>query len=189
MLNLDRNNLPLLSAEILKKQRTLLLIIAFLLLVGGILCLVTPFASGATLSITIGILLILSGIALIIGMIANRAQNTWPMIGGILLGLAYLIIGYVFITSPMAGILVLAVYLAVLFTLGGIARLVAGYTRRGLPSNWLLFVIGVLDLIIAWMLVGSGPIASVTLVTTIVGIEMLISSFGLFQAANLFKRS
>ncbi|NIG87781.1 DUF308 domain-containing protein [Serratia symbiotica] len=142
MLNLERNNLPLLSAEILKKQRTLLLIIAFLLLVGGIL-----------------------------------------------LGLAYLIIGYVFITSPMPGILVLAVYLAVLFTLGGIARLVAGYSRRGLPSNWLLFVIGVLDLIIAWMLVGSGPIASVTLVTTIVGIEMLISSFGLFQAANLFKRS
>lgn len=73
-----------------------------------------------------------------------------------------------------------------IFTLGGITRLVAGYTRRGLPSNWLLFVIGVLDLIIAWMLVGSGPIASVTLVTTIVVIGMLISSFGLFQAANTY---
>ena len=44
------------------------------------------------------------------------------MIGGILLGVAYLIIGYVFITSPLAGILALAVYLAVLFALGGIAR-------------------------------------------------------------------
>jgi len=111
------------------------------------------------------------------------------MIGGIILGLAYLIISYVFITSPMAGILVLAAYLAVLFALGGIARLVAGYTGRGLPSNWLLFVIGVLDLLIAWMLVSSGPIASVTLVPTIIGIEMLISFFGLFQTANLFKRS
>lgn len=40
MLNLDRNNLPLLSEELLKKQRTTLLIIAFLLLAGGILCLV-----------------------------------------------------------------------------------------------------------------------------------------------------
>lgn len=38
MLNLDRNNLPLLSEELLKKQRTTLLIIAFLLLAGGILC-------------------------------------------------------------------------------------------------------------------------------------------------------
>ncbi|AOF00792.1 hypothetical protein SME46J_33380 [Serratia marcescens] len=189
MLNLDRNNLPLLSEDLLKKQRTTLLIIAFLLLAGGILCLVNPFASGAALSIVVGILLLLSGAGLIIAMIANRAQNTWPMIGGILLGVAYLIIGYVFITSPLAGILALAVYLAVLFALGGIARLAAGYMRRGLPGNWLQYVIGVLDLIIAWMLIGSGPAASVTLVTAIVGIEMLVSSFALFQAANLFKKS
>lgn len=44
-------------------------------------------------------------------------------------------------------------------------------------------------MIIAWMLIGSGPAASVTLVTAIVGIEMLVSSFALFQAANLFKRA
>lgn len=57
MLSFDHKNLPLLSEERLKKQRTALLIIAFLLLVGGIL-----------------------------------------------LGVAYLIIGYLFITSPLAGI-------------------------------------------------------------------------------------
>jgi uncharacterized membrane protein HdeD (DUF308 family) len=86
-------------------------------------------------------------------------------------------------------VLALAVYLAVLFAFGGIARLIAGYVRRGQPGNWLQFVIGVLDLIIAWMLVGSGPEASITLVTAIVGIEMLVSSFALFQAASLFKRA
>ncbi len=32
---------------------------------------------------------------------------------------------------------------------GGIARLVAGYVHRGLPGNWLQFVIGILDLVIA----------------------------------------
>lgn len=189
MLNLDRNNLPLLSKDLLKKQRTTLLIIAYLLLTGGILCLVNPLASGAALSIVVAVLLLLSGAGLIIAMIANRAQNTWPMIGGILLGVAYLIIGYVFITRPLAGILALTIYLAVLFALGGIARLAAGYMRRGLPGNWLQFVIGVLDLIIAWMLICSGPAASVTLVTAIVGIEMLVSSVALFQAANLFKRA
>lgn len=43
MLNFDHKNLPLLSEERLKKQRTALLIIAFLLLVGGILCLINPW--------------------------------------------------------------------------------------------------------------------------------------------------
>ena len=110
------------------------------------------------------------------------------MIGGILLGVAYLIIGYVFITSPLAGILALAVYLAVLFALGGIARggglhapraagqLAAVRYRRARFDH-------------RRMLIGSGPAASVTLVTAIVGIEMLFSSFALFRAANLFKRA
>jgi uncharacterized membrane protein HdeD (DUF308 family) len=104
MLSVDYKNLPLLSEERLKKQRTALLIIAFLLLVGGILRLIIPQASGTVLSILVGVLLLLSGTTLVAGMIANRAQNAWPLIGGILLGEAYLIIGYRFITSPLAGI-------------------------------------------------------------------------------------
>lgn len=142
MLNLDRNNLPLLSEELLKKQRTTLLIIAFLLLAGGIVCLVNPFASGAALSIVVGVLLLLSGAGLIIAMIANRAQNTWPMIGGILLGVAYLIIGYVFITSPLAGILALAVYLAVLFALGGVGHAGDGDRRHRDAGQFLCAVPG-----------------------------------------------
>jgi hypothetical protein len=97
-----------------------------------------------------GIFLLLSGFGLIFGMIANRVQNTWPMIGGILLGVAYLIIGYVFITTPAVGIFAMAVYLAVLFALGGIVRLIAGYKLRDVSGSWLQYVIGILDLIIAW---------------------------------------
>lgn len=96
------------------------------------------------------------------------------MIGGILLNLAYLIVSYLFITNPMASILMLALYLAILFALGSIAHLLADYTRRRLLTNWLIFIISVLDLIMAWMLIGSGPIASVNLVLIIVSIEMLI---------------
>ncbi|VFS89120.1 acid-resistance membrane protein [Raoultella planticola] len=103
MLNFDRRTPQLLSEEILKKQRGVLLVVAFLLLVGGLMCLINPFATGTVLSIFVGVLLMLSGAGLIVGMFANRAQNTWPTIGGILLGIAYLLFGYVFITSPLAG--------------------------------------------------------------------------------------
>lgn len=71
MLSVDYKNLPLLSEERLKKQRTALLIIAFLLLVGGILRLIIPLASGTVLSILVGVLLLLSGTTLVAGMIAN----------------------------------------------------------------------------------------------------------------------
>lgn len=187
MLHIDRNQLLPIQENFLKKQRIPLTITATLLLLGGIFCLMTPFASGVALSVVIGAFLLLSGLALIIEMFIHRAQNAWPMIGGVLLGLAYLILGYVFINNPTVGILALAVYIAVLFALGGVARLIVSFNWRGRGGRWLQGIIGVLDLIIAAMLIGASPEVTVTLVTAIVGIEMLISAFSLFQVASLLK--
>jgi len=188
MLNIDRKSLLGLDGNFLKKQRTLLLVISFLLLLGGIFCLINPFASGAALSAIVGTMFMLSGIGLIIGMIANRTRNFWPMVAGILMGVAYIIMGYVFITNPMVGIFTMSVILATLFALGGIIRLSAGYKLRGVSGGWLQIIIGILDLAIAAMFITAGPAMSVTLVTTIVGIEMLFSSFSCFQIAGMFKR-
>lgn len=86
MLNIDRKQLLSLNEDVVKKQRVLLLITGCLLLAGGIFCLVNPFASGVALSTLAGVMFLLSGVGLIIGMIANRSHNFGPMLGGILLG-------------------------------------------------------------------------------------------------------
>lgn len=187
MLNIDRNQLLSLNKDFVKKQRVLLLIIGFLLLAGGIFCLVNPFASGIFLSTFVGVLLLFSGVGMIVGMIANRRENFGPMVGGILLGIAYLIMGYVFIRSPEAGIMAMSAILAFLFALGGIIRLSTGFRLRGRSTGWLQIIIGVLDIVIAAILLTSGPEMSFMLVTVVVGIEMLFSSFALFQLAALFR--
>lgn len=187
MLNIDSKKLLNLDPNFIKKQRTLMLVVSFLLLLGGIFCLINPFASGAALSTLVGFLFILSGIALISGMVVNRRQNMLPMLGGILLGLAYFILGYVFITDPAVGIVTMSMMLAVLFAIGGILRLSAGFKMGGKNGSWLQIIVGALDLVIAVMLFTATPEMSFTLVTVVVGIELLFSSFALFQIASLFR--
>lgn len=187
MLNIDRKKLLNLDPDFIKKQRTLMLIVAFLLLLGGIFCLINPFASGAMLSTLVGFLFILSGVALISGMVINRRQNFLPMLGSILLGIAYFILGYVFITDPVVGIVTMSMMLAVLFALGGILRLSVGFKLGGKNGSWLQIVIGALDILIAIMLITANPEMSFTLVTVVVGIELLFSSFAIFQIASLFR--
>ncbi|CNK47600.1 HdeD family acid-resistance protein [Yersinia alsatica] len=189
MLNIDRKYLISLDKGTLKKQRLIMQVIAILLLLGGIFCLINPLASGAALSMIIGILLLLSGIAVVIGMISNRSHNLWPMVTGILLGVAYIVMGYVFITNPTVGMISLAIVLGVLFAFGGVMRLITGFRMWGLPGAWLQILLGVLDLIITYLLVSAGPLMSITMVTTLVGIEMLFSSFGCFMVASLYKRN
>ncbi|ARD40096.1 HdeD family acid-resistance protein [Edwardsiella ictaluri] len=188
MIYFDRNRLLQLNPRFLKQQRVSLLILSLLLLLGGLFCLFRPLTSGDALSAMVGILLLLSGIGLIIGMIANRANNFWPMIGGILMGAAYLVMGFIFIRNPEVGLFTVAVLVATLFALGGIARLMAGVKLKGAHGGWLQIIIGLLDLLIAWMLISAGPQGSILLVTMIVGIEMLFSSFSLFQVAQLLKQ-
>ncbi|CND22084.1 acid-resistance membrane protein [Yersinia frederiksenii] len=189
MLNIDRKYLISLDKGTLKKQRLIMQVIAILLLLGGIFCLINPLASGAALSMIIGILLLLSGIAMVIGMISNRSHNLWSMVTGILLGVAYIVMGYVFITNPTVGMISLAIVLGVLFAFGGVMRLITGFRMWGLPGAWLQILLGVLDLIITYLLVSAGPLMSITMVTTLVGIEMLFSSFGCFMVASLYKRN
>lgn len=189
MLNIDQKYLTNLDESALKKQRIFMRIVAVLLLLGGIFCLINPLASGAALSMVIGILLLLSGIAMIVSMIANRSDNFWPMVAGILLGVAYIVMGYVFITNPAIGMISLAVVLAVLFAFGGVLRLINGFKDLKRPGAWLQILLGVLDLVITYLLVSAGPLMSITMVTTLVGIEMLFSSFSCFMVASLFKRS
>lgn len=187
MLNIDRKKLLDLNADFMKKQRTLLIIIAFLLLLGGIFCLFNPFASGVALSAFVGVLFILSGIGLIIGMFVNRQHNFWPMVGGILMGIAYIIMGYVFVKDPVAGIMTMSFILAVLFAFGGVIRISAGFRLRGESNGWLQIIVGILDLFIAAILLTSGPQMSFMLVTVVVGLEMLFSSFALFQVSSIFR--
>ncbi|MBW7982770.1 HdeD family acid-resistance protein [Enterobacillus tribolii] len=187
MLNIDRSRLSRLDPGLLRKQRTTLLVLSLLLLLGGIFCLINPLASGAVLSIVVGILFLLSGITLIASMISNRSGNLWPMIAGILMGIAYLVMGYVFVTNPAAGILTLAFFLGVLFLLGGVIRLITGFKLRGVSGSWVQILIGVLDLIIAYLLLSAGPLTSMTMLITFVGIELLFSSFSCFMLAGLFK--
>ena len=189
MLNIDRKYLMSLDESTLKKQRIIMRVIAILLLLGGIFCLINPLASSVVLSKIIGVLLLLSGIAMIVGMVTNRSHNLWPMVTGILLGIAYIVMGHVFITNPAIGMISLAVVLAVLFAFGGVMRLITGFRTWGMPGAWLQILLGVLDLIITYLLVSAGPLMSITMVTTLVGIEMLFSSFSYFMVAGLYKQN
>ncbi len=159
-----------------------------LLFIVGLLCISFPFVSGDILSTVVGALLICSGIALIVGLFSNRSHNFWPVLSGFLVAVAYLLIGYFFIRAPELGILPLRHLLPVCSVWRGYSpdELVSSAFNEG---SWLQLVIGVLDIVIARIFLGATPMVSVTLVSTLVGIELIFSAASLFSFASLFVKS
>ena len=189
MLDFNRQNLTHMTADALKKQRGYLWIIAILLLAGGVACLMNPLISGVTLSYIIGGLLLINGISMLFVTLSSRLYSGGSKLFSVLVAVAYLLLGYVFLTEPLTGMLSLAILLAILFIAGGILRLGSGLRQMSQARGWLNIIIGLLDLFIAYLLVGNGPIVSVTLIATLVGIELLFSSFGLIAAASGLKKN
>ena len=104
-----------------------------------------------------------------------------------MIGLIYIIVGYSFIKDPLQSLIALAILVAALFIVGGVIRLYVGFQQIKSPSGWLQILIGLLDFFIAFLLVGNGPLTSITLLTTLIGIEMVFSSFSLFALLSVFK--
>lgn len=189
MLYIDKATILKFDLEMLKKHRRAIQFIAVLLFIVGLLCISFPFVSGDILSTVVGVLLICSGIALIVGLFSNRSHNFWPVLSGFLVAIAYLLIGYFFIRAPELGIFAIAAFIAGLFCVAGGIRLMSWYRQRSMKGSWLQLVIGVLDIVIAWIFLGATPMVSVTLVSTLVGIELIFSAASLFSFASLFVKN
>ena len=189
MLNIDRDKLAKLASGEFKKQRNFLLILSILLLAGGIFCIINPMISGLAVSSVIGVLLILGGVGAIVSILSSVIYTGWSRLFGFVIGLIYIIVGYSFIKDPLQSLVALAILVAALFIIGGVIRLYIGFQQLKFARGWMQIVIGLLDFFIAFVLVGNGPLTSIALLTTLIGIEMVFSSFSLFALLSFFKQA
>ncbi|HEM8145651.1 TPA: acid-resistance protein, partial [Providencia stuartii] len=65
MLNINPDQLKNLAESQLKGHRTIIYLVALLLLIGGIVCITNPLVSGIVFSSFIGVVLLVSGVAVI----------------------------------------------------------------------------------------------------------------------------
>lgn len=158
-----------------------------LLFIVGLLCISFPFVSGDILSTVVGALLICSGIALIVGLFSNRSHNFWPVLSGFS-SQSPIYWSAISSSGTGAGHFAIAAFIAGLFCVAGVIRLMSWYRQRSMKGSWLQLVIGVLDIVIAWIFLGATPMVSVTLVSTLVGIELIFSAASLFSFASLFVK-
>ncbi|HHH4165392.1 TPA: DUF308 domain-containing protein [Providencia stuartii] len=187
MLNINPDQLKNLAESQLKGHRTIIYLVALLLLIGGIVCITNPLVSGIVFSSFIGVVLLVSGVAVILNIFFNRLYANMSILFSLIVGIAYLILGYAFLSDPLQSLLFLAIFVAILFIFGGVIRIYAGTKLFSSAAGMMNILIGILDFIIAYMLLSGNAQTSITLLTLFIGIELLFSSFTLFLLAEALK--
>jgi uncharacterized membrane protein HdeD (DUF308 family) len=153
-----------------------------LLIMGAIAVCVPPIATVAV-EVFIGWIILLSGV---LGLVMTFQTRGSPGFGWSLLSaLLGLVVGIVLLAWPLSGVLSLTVMLTVFLALEGVASIMYAMAhRRERSSRWeLMLVSGIVDLILAGLILAGLPGTAAWAIGLIVGINMLFGGVALIALA------
>jgi uncharacterized membrane protein HdeD (DUF308 family) len=158
-----------------------------ILVVLGILAVLAPFVAGVATTLFLGWLFLLAGVSgLVFSYQERRAPGFW---WALISSVVALLAGLSLLWSPISGLVTLTVVLIVYFIIDGILTILLGLDhRRELSDGWQWIVVsGVIDLILAAILISGLPGTVFWAVGLLVGIDLAfsgISVIGLALAAR-----
>ena len=136
-----------LDIEAVKERWGWFMALGILLILLGMTAIGAPFASGVGVSLLVGWLLVISGVAH--GIHAFKATGWRGGLVQFLCGLLYLGVGVMMITRPVAGLLALTVTVLAYFIVSGIFKIILAIRVEKLPQRgWVTFS-GILSLVLA----------------------------------------
>jgi uncharacterized membrane protein HdeD (DUF308 family) len=159
------------------------LIEGIVLLILGAIAVVVPPVATVAVELFIGWLILLSGV---LGLVMTFQTRGSPGFGWSLLSaLLGIVVGIVLLMWPLSGVLSLTVMLTAFLTLEGVASIMYALAhRRESSSRWeLMLVSGIVDLILAGLILAGLPGTAAWAIGLIVGVNLLFGGVALVAMA------
>jgi len=157
--------------DTIRKRSLLFLIQGGVMVVAGVLALLFPALMSTGLIEVLGWLLVISGVFQSITLIgATQVPYSWMQLVSTAL---QIIVGYLLISHPEAGVVAITLLMLVLFMVGGIARVVFALMIRPMPDWGWILASGLIAILCAIVLIGNLPGAAAWLLGILLGIQLI----------------
>jgi uncharacterized membrane protein HdeD (DUF308 family) len=171
------------------KRSTWLTIEAILLIVLGVFALLAPLFAGLALAVTLGVVLVAAGVLGLIAAYAGRghAHQGWSLASAAIA----LIVGVLVLVWPLAAAAGLTIVLGAYLLLDGVSLIMLSldHRRRGDRRWGWLLVSGVVDLLLAGVLITLSAVGSTVLVGFIVGLDLILAGIALLMLHRSGRRA
>ena len=154
-------------------------------LLGGILALANPFIASVVVLQFVAFLFILLGGMQVAFTLRSPFGLSWFDLG---MGVLQILLGVMFLTNVLGGLVSLTLILAFLFMIEGIVLCIAGYNLRPFrPWLW-LFVGGLVSIALAVFVLMNLPEAAASLLGLMLGIDLISNGIWLLIAGFMLRR-
>jgi uncharacterized membrane protein HdeD (DUF308 family) len=154
-----------------------------ILLVLGVLAIVVPPLASLAVTVLIGWLFLISGVAgLVMTFMARRAPGFW---WALLSAVIAILAGGALLWSPVQGVLSLTFVVIAFFLIDGVLSIVLAIEhRRQLAGRWgWILLSGIVDLIIAGIIYAGLPGSAAWAIGLLVGIDLVFGGIALIMVA------
>jgi uncharacterized membrane protein HdeD (DUF308 family) len=153
-----------------------------LMLVLGVFAIMLPMVSTLAIELLVGWLLLIGGVLRAISLLRSQRMPGywWSMLSAVLA----IVLGILLVFQPLQGELTLTLLLTVFFILEGVATILIAVRLRTHLGNWgwILFS-GVVDLLLAFLILQGWPSTAAWAIGLLVGINMLFTGLSLAMSA------
>lgn len=183
--------MPDVGAEVrnaVRRHWGLFLVQGLVMLVLGLLALARPMIATIAVELFAAWQFLIGGIVGLAGVFT--AWKTPGFVWALIRAVMAILIGILLLWRPIAGVLTLTLLLAAFFAAEGIAYIIASITQRAaLPGSWLWVLLsGVIDLILAAIIISGWPGTAAWVLGLMVGINLIMSGVALVVTALACRR-
>ena len=169
----------------LRNQWWCFLLLGIALVVLGSLCIIDPLVPSLASVVILGFLLMAAGITQIVG--AFWAGKWSGMLLHVLIGVLYVIVGYMIVDAPVVNMVLITKFIAIFLIVSGAFRIISALVVRFQDWGWALLNGGV-TLLLGIIINRQLPEAALWVIGLFIGIEVFLHGWSLVMLGIAAKR-
>jgi uncharacterized membrane protein HdeD (DUF308 family) len=137
--------------------------------------------------IFIGALLLVAGVFQVVHAFMDREWGSFAL--HLLIGLLYIVGGFLLMDEPIQGSLVITILVAAALVIGGVLRIAIGIQHRHM-AGWVLMILGgLISLLVGVMLYVMLPWSGLWVVGTLIAVELIVHGVSWIQFGLALRRT
>jgi len=151
-----------------------LLALGIILIVVGTIAVAMPIVSSFASAVAFGSLLLLGGIAQLVGAFWTRDWSGFFL--SLLMGILYAVLGVLFLRHPGDALMAMTLFLACALMVGGLFRIIGSLMYQFPHWGWILTG-GIINLVLGIMIWQQWPEVSLIVIGLFVGIDLIFTGW------------
>jgi uncharacterized membrane protein HdeD (DUF308 family) len=161
----------------IKKNARVAVIVGILMVICGILAIGSPLVAGMSVTVVVGVMLLIGGIAQCFLAFQAGAFGKGLLI--FVMGLLTAVAGFYLFNQPLAGLASITLILAAYFVVTGIAELIGAFQIKPAEGWGTMLLSGIITLVLGIMIWRQFPVSGAWAVGVLFGIKLLVGGWTL----------